>query len=68
MPRKIGAGLVGTGNIALLHTLGYKDCPDAEIVALCDLNRGRAESFRAEAGLPASVEVYDSIWRLRPAP
>ncbi|MBN2151534.1 MAG: Gfo/Idh/MocA family oxidoreductase [Candidatus Lokiarchaeota archaeon] len=64
MPRKIGVGIVGTGNIALLHTLGYKDCPEARIVALCDLNRGRAESFRAEAGLPASVEVYDSINKL----
>ncbi len=64
MPRKIGVGIVGTGNIALLHTLGYKDCPDAEIVALCDLNRSRAESFRVEAGLPATVEIYDAVDKL----
>lgn len=58
MGRKIGVGLVGTGNIAFLHTLGYRECPDAQIVALCDLNRKRAESFRDETKLPATVKIY----------
>jgi len=62
--RKIGAGFIGTGNIALLHTLGYKECPDAEIVALCDLNQKRAIAFREEAGLPASVKVYKDVREL----
>nr|MDO8114001.1 Gfo/Idh/MocA family oxidoreductase [Candidatus Sigynarchaeota archaeon] len=64
MSRKIGVGLVGTGNIAYLHTLGYHDCPEAEIVALCDLNQKRAESFREETGLPGTVEIYDEIGKL----
>ncbi len=42
MTHKIGVGLVGTGNIAFLHTLGYKNCDDAEIVGLCDLSTKRA--------------------------
>ena len=64
MVRKIGVGFIGTGNIALLHTLGYKDCPDAEIVALCDLSSKRATAFREEAGLPASVKVYKDVSEL----
>ncbi|HMF33610.1 MAG TPA: Gfo/Idh/MocA family oxidoreductase [Candidatus Lokiarchaeia archaeon] len=64
MSRKIGVGFVGTGNIAFLHTLGYKDCPDAEIVALCDLSKKRAASFREETGLPANVKIYKDIGEL----
>ncbi len=52
--------LVGTGNISLMHVLGYKNFPDAEIRALCDLNEGRATAFREEAKLPASVKIYTS--------
>lgn len=56
---QIGVALVGTGNIALLHTLGYRDNPHATLRALCDLNARRARKFRAECNLPAGIPVYD---------
>lgn len=59
MPKKIGVALVGTGNIALMHTLGYKDFSDGEIRALCDLNSKRARSFQEETGLPNDIAIYD---------
>jgi len=60
MTKKIGVCLIGTGNIALMHVLGYRDFDDAEIVALCDLNPKRATSFREETGLPSTVKIYGS--------
>jgi predicted dehydrogenase len=60
MARKLGVALIGTGNIALMHTLGYKNFPDAEIRAICDLNVGRAKSFQEETELPSSVKIYKS--------
>ena len=60
MVKKIGVALVGTGNIALMHVLGYQNFEDAEIVALCDLNTKRASAFREEVGLPSSVKIYGS--------
>ena len=59
MTKKVGVALVGTGNIALLHTLGYNNFEGAEIRALCDLNAKRAQQFREEASLPAKVKIYD---------
>ena len=47
-------GLVGTGFISDEHVLGYRGCADAEIVAVCDLDLGRArgwlERWRAAGG------------------
>ena len=58
MARKIGVALVGTGNIALMHVLGYRNFPIAEIRALCDKNLARAKAFRKEANLPISTKIY----------
>jgi predicted dehydrogenase len=60
MSRKLGVALVGTGNIALLHVLGYNNFPDAEIRALCDTNPKRAKAFQVEMGLPTSIKLYNS--------
>ena len=34
-------GLIGVGNIARLHALGYANTPNAEIYAVCDVNEKR---------------------------
>lgn len=52
---KIKVCLVGCGRIATLNVLGYKDNPDAELYAVCDLNRERAQAFAAEHG---ATKVY----------
>ena len=47
--KPFGVGIVGTGRIADLHAIEYRQNPDAEIVALCDqdpmLAQGRAEAW-----------------------
>jgi len=42
--------IVGCGRIATLNVLGYKDHPDAEIYAVCDPDRGKAETLAAQTG------------------
>ena len=46
----IGCGGMGTG-----HLRGYRNIPDAKIVAICDIYPGRAEARIAEFGLDAKA-------------
>ncbi|MBD3228462.1 MAG: hypothetical protein GF329_09760 [Candidatus Lokiarchaeota archaeon] len=47
---KIKALIVGTGRISDLHALGYSECSDAEIYAVCDLKEKRATRRGAKWG------------------
>ncbi len=57
------AGLVGTGFISDEHVLGYRGCADAEIVAVCDLDLGRARGWLERWEMPAA-RAYDSVERM----
>ena len=61
MTRTLRCAIVGTGAIAHFHARGIAAHPAAELVAVTDLDRERADSFAAQAGNPA---VYDSIEEL----
>ena len=56
-------GLVGTGFISDEHVLGYRGCADAEIVAVCDLDLGRARGWLERWRLPAA-RAYDGVERM----
>lgn len=43
--------LIGCGHISRSHLPGWAAAPDAEIVAVCDLDRARAEARAAEFGI-----------------
>ncbi|MCC7368430.1 MAG: Gfo/Idh/MocA family oxidoreductase [Chloroflexi bacterium] len=51
-------GLIGAGFIVERHIPAWQATPDAELVAVCDLNRERAAARAAQYGIPA---VYDSV-------
>ena len=53
--------IVGCGRIATLNVLGYKDHPDAEIYAVCDRDRNRAEKFAAETGAKKIYTDYQQV-------
>lgn len=47
---KLRAGLIGCGFFARNHLHAWNMIPDVELVAVCDVDRGRAEAARAEFG------------------
>ncbi len=51
---KVKIGITGAG-IGQVHARGFRTSPDAEIIAVCDLNRARAQKMADEYGIP---EVY----------
>lgn len=49
--------LIGCGFFARNHMHGWRDAPGAEIVAVCDIDRARAEAFAAEFGARAYTDA-----------
>lgn len=47
---KVGIGVVGVG-IGSYHIQGYKQCPEAEVVAVCDVNQARAQATADQYGI-----------------
>lgn len=41
--RKVGAGVIGLG-MGKVHAAHYQECPEADLIALCDMDEGRLAS------------------------
>lgn len=54
-------GLIGCGHISERHIPAWQATPDAELVAVCDLNRERAEARAEQFGIQ---RVYDNVERM----
>ena len=52
MPEKIKTAVIGLGWAGREHTKGYKACPNADIVAVCDMNTTLADQVAREQGVP----------------
>ena len=55
---KVKVGMVGLGLVSTSHYKGYASHPNAEVVAVCDLNKTRADEFAQSFGIS---EVYTSF-------
>ncbi|MGN6561640.1 MAG: Gfo/Idh/MocA family oxidoreductase, partial [Thermomicrobiales bacterium] len=49
----IRVAIVGAGNIGKTHARVYQANPLAELVAICDIDRARADAAAAEFGIKA---------------
>ena len=55
---EVRVGILGTGYISKYHLEGLRTVPRARVVAVCDMNRGRAEVAADVFGVP---EVFTSL-------
>jgi predicted dehydrogenase len=57
----IRVAIVGCGRISDLHQIGYRDCPDAKIVAVCDTNKAHAKKKAKEWGVDKIYTDYSQL-------
>ena len=55
--RPVRIGIIGSGGIAEAHADSYRQIPEAEVVAVCDIVPGRAQAFIDRCGFQA--RAYD---------
>ncbi|NBD24050.1 Gfo/Idh/MocA family protein [Paenibacillus glycinis] len=60
---KLRVGVVGAGSISGLHLEAYRQCPDAEIAAICDQNKERAEAAASKYGAERAYADYRELLR-----
>ena len=58
---KIRVGFIGGGRIADLHALAYRDNPDAELYAVCDVAEDRARHRAEEWGATRWYTDYHQL-------
>ena len=57
----VKVGMVGLGHVATSHLKGYASHPHAEVVAVCDLDRKRAEQFAAIHGIANVYTAHEDM-------
>jgi predicted dehydrogenase len=57
-PPPLRAGLIGCGYISQQHIPAWQATPDAELVAVCDADRARAEARAEQFGI---AKVYEDV-------
>jgi predicted dehydrogenase len=58
---RIRVGLIGVGGISSLHYLGYKDNPQAELHAICDVNKELLQRRVREWGVQKAYSDYREL-------
>ena len=59
---KINVGVIGAGRIGTLHIEHIaQNIPDAQLVAICSLDRGRADSLAAQFNVPKVTDDYTTL-------
>jgi len=62
MSRVYRGGLIGAGFFAQNHLHGWGDVEGAEIVAVCDLNRAKAEKAAAQFAIPSVYTDAEALF------
>lgn len=56
----LGVGIIGTG-FGLMHLLGFRQCEDVRVVAVCQRTPGKAEAFAQQHGVPCAYMDYRQV-------
>ena len=57
------AAVIGMGPIGNNHATAYKNCKQAELIAVCDIRKDRADSSKAKYNVPAYYNAEDMLKR-----
>jgi predicted dehydrogenase len=63
---KLRVAVIGQGPIGNIHATMYKEESLAELVGVCDWNKGRADASAAKYGVPAYYDVQQMLETVRP--
>jgi len=58
---KVKVGIVGLGLVCESHIKAYISHPDAEVVAVCDLDEARARAIARKFAIPKHYTSYDAM-------
>ena len=64
MQGKIRVGVIGLGIGTDIHIPGFQACPDAEVVAICDVRQERVEAAAKKFGIPNVFTDYRKMLEL----
>lgn len=62
--KKLKVGVIGTGFAGMAHMEGYKNTPEAELIAVCDVDPGRAKEAAQKYGIPKVFTDYNEMLKL----
>ena len=65
MAKKLRVGVVGAGFISGHHLRGYQNCPNAEVLAVCDIVPSRAEQRAEEFDIPNCFTSIDELLSIK---
>ena len=64
MSKKLKVGIIGCGNISHSHTQAYKNNPNVELIACCDINEQRAKDYAKSYGIPHAFGSVDEMLKM----
>ena len=59
--KKVNVGLVGLGMVCESHLKAYSAHPDAEVIAVCDLDAARLKEIANKYGIPKTYTSYEQM-------
>ena len=59
--KKFKAAVIGCGNIFPMHAVSIVRCENAELVAVCDVKKDRADAKAAEFGVKAYYDYIEML-------
>lgn len=62
--KKTGIGIIGAGGISECHLKGYRADERCEVIAVCDINKSRAEDYARKHGIPKVYSDYKEMLKL----
>lgn len=62
--KKIRVAIIGTGGISNLHMAGYKALENVEVVAVCDINKERAQMYAKKYNIPNVFTDYNEMLKM----